>query len=102
MYHVTQKVRCCAWGRPRTGEVRARLAEGGVGERGLPCHEEHLGRSPQQEARAEGVVAPEDELVVPREVRAALDLRHDRREVAHLRLLDHPPLEARSDDAEMA
>jgi hypothetical protein len=60
-----------------------------------------LGRSPQQEAEAKGVVAHQDEPVVPREVRAALDLRDYRRDAAHLRLLHHAAPETRPDDAGM-
>ena len=60
-----------------------------------------LGRSPQQEAEAQRIVATQDEPVVPREVRAALDLRDHRRDAGHLRLLHHAALEVRPDDAGM-
>jgi hypothetical protein len=55
--------------------------------------------SSQQKAGAEWVIFPENELMVSREVRASLDLRHHGGDAGDLRLPDHMSPEARPDDA---
>ena len=45
--------------------------------------------SSQQKAGAEWVIFPENELMVSREVRASLDLRHHGGDAGDLRLPDH-------------
>src|SRR5215217_3325584 len=56
-------------------------------------------RSSQQKAGTEWIIFFENELVMPREVRASLDLRHHGGDAGDLRLPDHASPEARPNDA---
>jgi hypothetical protein len=56
-------------------------------------------RSSQQKAGTEWVISFENKLVVPREVRASLDLCHHGGDAGDLRLPDHVSPETRPNDA---
>ena len=58
-------------------------------------------RSSQQKAGTEWVIFSENELVVPREVRTSLNLRHHGGDAGDLRLPDHASPEACPNDAGM-
>ena len=58
-------------------------------------------RSSQQKTGTEWVTFTENELMVPREVRTSLDLRHHGGDAGDLRLPDYASSEARPDDADV-